>query len=479
MPSSGAQKTAMMPCKYRTGRVLGSGTYSVVREMEHIATGKLYAGKVISKQVTSNQHALLQEISILKQLSRQHTNILTLVDCFETPSNVYLITELCTGGELFEHILCRTPSFSEHDAAGVVRQIVSGVKFLHDHGVVHRDLKAENCLFRTPAADSTLAIADFGMSQIIDSSKEGASRVLTAHCGTPGYMAPEMVLRTGYGMAVDMWAVGVIAFFVLSGHTPFERANARAEAQAVVACDYKFEPLSHWRHISPAAQHFIAALLVSNPERRMTAAQALAHPWVQGQTCMIMPPVSPSMPHVFRVNESSSSDSGYDDKEEIMAVATPRPDSVAQFTPTEDSLGQSVTPPPTRTESGNNSQAMMPCLQVESASSSNSPDIGDGLHGGDSVVSERNPLGITDVGDDVAPPDSARTLCGGEEVHMGSRNLLPGLARSRAARGGLLHSFAAHLLAPNRRSHGRGLVSERTSQMQVNGLLSVSPTPSQ
>ncbi|KAJ2891001.1 Calcium/calmodulin-dependent protein kinase type I, partial [Coemansia aciculifera] len=377
MPSEA--QMAIVPCKYRTGRVLGSGTYAVVREMVHIVTGQRYAGKIISKQLMSERRwtqAIPSEIGILKRLSQQHENILTLVDYFETSRNVYIITELCTGGELFEHILCRKPEFTEHDAAGVVRQIVEGVSFLHDHGIVHRDIKAENCLFKTPAPDSTLAIADFGMSRIIGMGENGESNgALTTLCGTPGYMAPEMVLKTGHGRPVDMWAVGVIAYFILCGNTPFERDNPRAEAHAVVACDYAFEPKDHWRHISPAAQHFIAALLVYNPEKRMTAAQALVHPWLQGQKRMLMPPVSPSLPHVFTVADNE--DSGYDDAEKESGKAseddpppsTPRPSSrsVSQFTPTADSQSESATPPPTR---NSEMAADLPHVQVESINGS-------------------------------------------------------------------------------------------------------------
>ncbi|KAJ2867039.1 Calcium/calmodulin-dependent protein kinase type I [Coemansia aciculifera] len=482
-PPPAEAQMAVMPCKYRTGRILGSGTYAVVREMVHITTGEHYAGKIISKQIMREQHLLTvpSEINILKRLSRKHENILTLVDYFETPRNVYLITELCTGGELFEHILCREPAFTEHDAAQVMRQIVEGVSFLHTHGIVHRDLKAENCLFKTPAADSALVIADFGMSSIIGAPDSSSgwenNRILTTHCGTPGYMAPEMVLKMGYGKPVDMWAVGVVAYFVLCGHTPFERDNPRAEAHAVVSCDYAFEPEDQWRHISPAAQHFIAALLVYSPNKRMTAKQALDHPWLQGRTRMVMPPVSPSLPHVFRV--AATSDSGYDDNDNdsrdcgsMTTPATPRPNdsrSISQFTPTADVSSHSATPPPSR--SGSTQQQAPPLVQVESSNGSiYSASSSDSSGGVSPVVSASNPLGITattpDKGDaDVAPltsAEEARTVRGGEEIHMGSRNLLPGLTQRK-----LLHSLAAHLLRPEQ----GGIASENTSQMDVDGLL--------
>ncbi|KAJ2789540.1 Calcium/calmodulin-dependent protein kinase type I [Coemansia linderi] len=468
--AAGAQM-AIMPCKYRTGRVLGSGTYAVVREMIHIATGKHYAGKIISKQLMSQQSLLgvPSEINILKQLSRKHENILTLVDYFETPRNVYLITELCTGGELFEHILCRKPAFTERDAAQVMRQIVEGVCFLHAHGIVHRDLKAENCLFRTPAADSTLVIGDFGMSSLIAGGLDG-SRSLTAHCGTPGYMAPELVLKLGYGKPVDMWAVGVVAYFVLCGHTPFERDDARAEAHAVVACDYAFEPGDHWRHISLAAQHFIAALLVFSPDKRMTARQALAHPWLQGQARMVLPAVSPSLQHVFK----ATSDSGYDDDSggsrdcgSADVPATPRPGdsrSISRFTPTAESPSRSATPPPSRNGS-------FPQQALEGSSGSEAGSLAPLPE-----VSLSNPLGITAGLAGLGRAEAAPLAVGGEEVLMGRCNLLPGLTRHRA-RHGLLHALASHLLGPEH----SGVASEHPSQMNVDGLVtpgpSMSPSP--
>ncbi|KAI8325144.1 Pkinase-domain-containing protein, partial [Martensiomyces pterosporus] len=282
-------KIVTVPCKYRAGRVLGHGTYAVVKEMIHIDTGVHYAGKVINKKhMRGREQAIPNEINILKRLSRKHPNVLTLYDYFETPHNVYLITELCTGGELFERI-CKETAFTEQDASRIIRQIVEGVSFLHQNSVVHRDLKTENCLFRTSERESEVAIADFGLSKIIN---EGSNYALMTHCGTPGYMAPEVVQRLGHGKPVDMWAVGVIAYFILSGTTPFEREDPKAEAVAVVKCDYSFEPLEHWCHISPAAQHFIASLLVYDPAKRITAKQALAHPWLQGMKRMVMPPVS-------------------------------------------------------------------------------------------------------------------------------------------------------------------------------------------
>ncbi|KAJ2860793.1 Calcium/calmodulin-dependent protein kinase type I [Coemansia erecta] len=282
---------ATVPCKYRTGRVLGRGTYAVVKELVHIETGKRYAGKIISKaHMRGHQHIIRNEINILKKLARKHQNIISLVDYFETPHNVYLVMELCSGGELFEHIRCKQV-FTEHDAAAIVRQIVEGVCFLHSHGIVHRDLKTENCLVKnkgTGELEPTVAIADFGMARVL-ALDDNSTRPLTSLCGTPGYMAPEMVSRLGYGKPVDMWAIGVIAYFVLSGANPFTRESPRAEMHAVVSCEYSFAPQSQWERISPLAKDFISSLLVYSPEKRMTARQALAHPWLRGHIAAPLP----------------------------------------------------------------------------------------------------------------------------------------------------------------------------------------------
>ncbi|KAJ2773075.1 Calcium/calmodulin-dependent protein kinase type I, partial [Coemansia nantahalensis] len=274
---------AVVPCKYKAGRVLGRGTYAEVKEMVHISTGQRFAGKVInrSRVSSSNSHLVQNEIAILKKLSHKHPNLLALVDYFNTPRNTYLITELCEGGELFDYIHRRL-SLGEAEAAHVVRQIVEGVAFLHANGIMHRDLKTENCLVRTDEAGApvSVAIADFGMAHQVP--KDGG-RLHTSVCGTPGYMAPEMVQRLGHGKPVDMWAVGVITYFALSGRNPFQRHNRAAEIQAIVAGAYEFAPAHRWAGVSAAARDFISSLLVVDPAKRMTAQQALKHPWLRNR----------------------------------------------------------------------------------------------------------------------------------------------------------------------------------------------------
>jgi serine/threonine protein kinase len=219
------------------------------------------------------------EIAVLKRVSMGHRNILTLVDYFETQNNLYLVTDLALGGELFDRI-CRKGSYYESDAASLILATLSAVAYLHDHGIVHRDLKPENLLFRTPEDNADLLIADFGLSRIMD---EEQFHVLTTTCGTPGYMAPEIFKKTGHGKPVDVWAIGVITYFLLCGYTPFDRDSNLEEMQAILIADYRFEPVEFWRGVSPAARDFIDRCLTIDPTQRMTAAQALQHAFVAGR----------------------------------------------------------------------------------------------------------------------------------------------------------------------------------------------------
>jgi len=207
-----------------------------------------------------------------------HQNILTLVDYFETMNNLYLVTDLALGGELFDRI-CRKGSYYESDAADLIRATLSAVAYLHDHGIVHRDLKPENLLFRTPEDNAELLIADFGLSRIMD---EEQFHVLTTTCGTPGYMAPEIFKKTGHGKPVDIWALGVITYFLLCGYTPFDRDSDFEEMQAILKADYSFTPTEYWRGVSDHAKDFIRRCLTIDPSKRMTAHEALQHPFVAG-----------------------------------------------------------------------------------------------------------------------------------------------------------------------------------------------------
>ncbi|GAN10165.1 CAMK/CAMK1 protein kinase [Mucor ambiguus] len=271
-----SRQPVTVPCKYKTGRVLGNGTYATVKEAMRIDTGKYYACKIINKKLMEGrEHMIRNEINILKRISQGNKNILSLVDYFETVNNLYLVTDLASGGELFDRI-CEKGSYFEKDAAKIVQTICSAVAYLHDNGIVHRDLKPENLLFRERDEDSDLLIADFGLSRIIDTDK---FHTLKTTCGTPGYMAPEIFKKTGHGKPVDLWAIGVITYFLLSGYTPFEGSNNVEEMQAIMNADYNYDDPC-WENISQAAKNFIDRCLTINADERITAHQALEHEWL-------------------------------------------------------------------------------------------------------------------------------------------------------------------------------------------------------
>lgn len=271
-------QVTVVPCKYKTGRVLGQGTYAIVKEAQQIETGQLYAVKIINKKLMQGRENMVRnEIMVLKKISQGHRNILTLHDYFETMNNLYLVTDLALGGELFDRI-CARGNYYENDAAHLIKTITEAVAYLHLNGIVHRDLKPENLLFITSDENSDLLIADFGLSRIIDSEN---FYFLTTTCGTPGYMAPEIFKKSGHGKPVDLWAIGVITYFLLCGYTPFDREDSQEEMQAILRADYKFEPPEYWEGISPQAKDFIKKLLVVDPSQRLTAEQALHHVWLQ------------------------------------------------------------------------------------------------------------------------------------------------------------------------------------------------------
>ncbi|KAI5117907.1 hypothetical protein M0805_003601 [Coniferiporia weirii] len=270
-----------VPCQYRTGKTLGSGTYAVVKEAVHIKTGVYYACKVINKKLMEGREYMVRnEIAVLKRVSKGHKNIVTLHDYFETTHNLYLCFDLCTGGELFDRI-CAKGNYYEADAAGLVRTIMKTVDYIHGCGIVHRDLKPENLLFRTKAEDADIMIADFGLSRVLDEDK---LQLLTEICGTPGYMAPEIFKKSGHGKPVDIWAMGVITYFLLCGYTPFDRDTQDQEMQAIIAGDYAFEPEEYWENVSETARDFVRLCLTVDPAVRPTAKEALEHRWLASET---------------------------------------------------------------------------------------------------------------------------------------------------------------------------------------------------
>jgi calcium-dependent protein kinase len=253
---------------------LGHGHYGTVRTGINKASGKKLAIKTIPKAKVSRPETMRREISILRTLD--HPNIIKLYDVFEGNRHLHLVTELCTGGELFDRIIARG-HYSEADAAVLVRKICDAVKHCHDRDICHRDLKPENFLFETPAEDAELKVIDFGLSRMDDGLSAG---VMTTRVGTPYYIAPE-VLGRHYDKSCDLWSIGVITYILLCGYPPFYGDTDPEIFASVRAGRYDFDS-PEWTNVSAEAKDLISRLLLLDPSKRLTADEALRHPWLSG-----------------------------------------------------------------------------------------------------------------------------------------------------------------------------------------------------
>ncbi|CAO3619731.1 unnamed protein product [Cunninghamella echinulata] len=256
-----------------TTKTLGVGSFAVVKECIDCSTGKSYALKIILKKVIAGkEHMLTSELDILKQV--KHPHIISMHDLYESKDAVYIVTDLASGGELFQQLLDRG-SYTERDACHLIAQLLEGLAYLHDHDIVHRDIKPENLLFDTKDPDAKLMITDFGLSKILKKHDD----ILMTACGTPGYVAPEVLLQKGHGKPVDIWSVGVITFVLLSGYTPFYGEDQAELFQNIMSGNYEFDE-EYWGEISDTAKEFVDRLLTFDPEKRITAKDALQHHWI-------------------------------------------------------------------------------------------------------------------------------------------------------------------------------------------------------
>jgi len=220
---------------------------------------------------------LAREIDIMKKVD--HPNVLKLREVFESDDIIALVMELVTAGELFYKIV-EKGNYSEKDAVSIVAQMINGVEYLHDHGIAHRDLKPENLLCQSEDQQYKpfrVVIADFGLSKIFDDGE-----ALITSCGTPDYVAPEVITAEGsYDKSVDMWSCGVITYVLLCGFSPFLSSTQTGLFEKIIKCEYDF-PDPEWTNISAEAKDFIRHLLVKDPHQRWTAKQCKDHPWLSG-----------------------------------------------------------------------------------------------------------------------------------------------------------------------------------------------------
>jgi len=261
--------------KYKFGRTLGAGTYGVVREADG-PTGKVAVKIILKKNVKGNEKMVYDELQMLQRLKHKH--IVRFVDWFESRDKFYIVTQLATGGELFDRI-CEQGKFTEKDASQTIKQVLSAVDYLHKNEVVHRDLKPENLLYVTAEPDSEIVLADFGIAKTLDNKEES----LQTMAGSFGYAAPEVMDRKGHGKPVDMWSMGVITYTLLCGYSPFRSENLRDLLDECCSGSVVFHE-RYWKDVSDDAKDFIMRLIVPEPEKRWTSEQALGHSWLVGHT---------------------------------------------------------------------------------------------------------------------------------------------------------------------------------------------------
>ncbi|KAI9030455.1 calcium/calmodulin-dependent protein kinase type 1D-like protein [Hyaloraphidium curvatum] len=254
------------------GETLGKGSFATVVMATEAATGKRFAMKIIDKSKCRGQEEhIVKEITILKKLD--HQNIIRLYDVFETREKLYLQMELVSGGELFDRIVSRG-FYTEKDAQKIVKCLLEALDFLHSQNIVHRDLKPENLLMSSDAEDADIKLADFGLATVASGDD-----ALKTSCGTLTYVAPEILRNQPYGRPVDMWSLGVITYILLSGYPPFWAEDDKGILDLTIHGSYKFFS-PEWDAISADAKSFISSLIVVDPAKRMTAAQALKHRWI-------------------------------------------------------------------------------------------------------------------------------------------------------------------------------------------------------
>ncbi|XP_052762746.1 calcium/calmodulin-dependent protein kinase type II delta chain-like isoform X2 [Mya arenaria] len=259
---------------YELKEELGKGAFSIVRRCVQKATLQEFAAKIINtKKLSARDHQKLEREARICRLLK-HTNIVRLHDSIQDDGFHYLVFDLVTGGELFEDIVARE-FYSEADASHCMQQILESVNYCHIHGIVHRDLKPENLLLASKAKGAAVKLADFGLAIEV----QGDQQAWFGFAGTPGYLSPEVLRKDPYGKPVDVWACGVILYILLVGYPPFwDEDQHRLYAQIKVgAYDY---PSPEWDTVTPEAKNLINSMLTVNPSKRITAQEALKHPWI-------------------------------------------------------------------------------------------------------------------------------------------------------------------------------------------------------
>lgn len=261
---------------YKLGDKLGQGAFSIVKEGTHRQSGKKFAIKIVNKYRLNEEDAkaLQIEIALLKEI--HHRNILEMYDVFDAPSDdyCYIVTEKIDGGSLYDRIK-QKGRYNETDGKLACRTIFEAIAYTHKHDIAHRDLKLENLLMMTQSNDHDIKVIDFGFAKKVTTASG-----LKTFIGTPGYVAPCILQGVGYGTKADVWSLGVILYCMLGGYPPFRDNNRQKLFQKIIHGQYEFHE-SKWADVSEEAKGLIRLLLTIDPAQRMTAREALEHPWMK------------------------------------------------------------------------------------------------------------------------------------------------------------------------------------------------------
>jgi len=252
-----------------SNEVLGQGYFAVVKVATIKSTGKKVAVKFVNKKLVEKPENLDTETNLLRKVS--HPHIVHLIDICDTKNTLFIVMELMEGGELYEEIVKRK-SFSEKDASHIMEQLFSALNYLHKNNIVHRDLKLENLLL-TRKNDLEIKLADFGLSKMYN-----GTAMFTA-CGTPYYVAPEILTGDGYNSKIDTWAAGVLLYVLLSGRLPFSGETDVDLFKAIMDADLIWKK-PQFDTVSGEAKDLIQKLITKDIDSRLTAEEALQHPFI-------------------------------------------------------------------------------------------------------------------------------------------------------------------------------------------------------
>lgn len=260
---------------YKFKETLGSGTFAKVKKAVRRSDKMTVAVKIIDKAVLEKRDldSLHEEVEIMNKVD--HPNCVKLIEMFETPTHLYLVMELLAGGELYDRIILRK-THTEPEAALMLQQVGSALKHLHSLGVTHRDLKPENLLFVSKDFNSSLKITDFGLAKC----RPNKGKLMLSCCGTPAYVAPEVLNRIGYTEAVDVWSLGVIFYILLCGFPPFQNDNTVKLYSQIRKGEYGF-PSPFWDKVSKEAKDLVKAMITVDPKERITIDEMMEHPFMQ------------------------------------------------------------------------------------------------------------------------------------------------------------------------------------------------------